>query len=291
MRAMAVACLSVADDDTSTPAATSPLRRLVEAWAASAGAVIDLVGTLDETDMRQPTDLPGWTVRDIVAHLAHLEAELAGDEPVLAGEQAVPADARDDPFRAYTERGVAARRSRATRELVDELSLALHRLRQTLAVADPAAPPASFPRPGRGWEPLLRDRVFDFWMHEQDIRRAVGRPGGWDSPGALVTLGTFRAALPYVVGKKVRPPAGTTVAWSVHSPSGADEVVVRMDDDGKARVVDLPAGTEPDVTLSMTVETFVLACGGRRRPEHLDAQVAGDRDLGARVLAEMSVTP
>jgi uncharacterized protein (TIGR03083 family) len=269
---------------------TSALHNLVDAWSASAQAVLDLVQTLNEDDLDRATDLPGWTVRDIVAHLAHLESELAGREPVLASDDEIPEDARADPFRAYTEKGVAARRGRAWSELLVELEGAVATLRETLAVDPPPDPPASFPRPGTTWEPLLRDRTFDYWMHEQDIRRAVGRPGGWDSPGAAVTVQVLQAALPFVVGKKVRPATGTTVGWVVRAPSRTDELVVRLDGDGRARPCDVPVA-EADASLSMSLEDFVLVAGGRASPQSLGVDLRGDVDLAGRVLAAMSVTP
>ena len=268
----------------------SALRPLIDAWSASASAVLDLVDTLNEDDIRQPTDLPGWTVRDIVAHLAHLESELAGDEPVLADASDIPEDAREDAFRSYTERGVAARRSRGTDELVAELRSAVDRLRTTLDSPEPPPPPAAFPRPGGSWEPLLRDRTFDYWMHEQDIRRALGREGGWESPGALMSVATLRAALPYVVGKKVRPPMGTTIAITIEGPDWVDTVALRVGDDGRAREVDAGADA-PDAGLTMTVEDFVLAGGGRRDPSTLEVEVTGDTDLARRVLHALAVTP
>lgn len=271
--------------DTPTPA-----RDLVDAWSASADAVLALVRTLSEDDLERETDLPGWTVRDIVAHLAHLECELAGDEPVLADETTVPADARDDAFRAYTERGVAARRDEPAAVLIDQLDDAVQRLRAQLTSDDPGQPPASFPRPGTTWSSLLRDRVIDYWVHEQDIRAAVGRSGGWDSPGAEITLASFTSALPYVLGKKVRPPAGTTVAWSVTGPDGTSHVVVAVGDDGRAHRVDA-SPEDVDVTLEMPVEDFMLACAGRRGPDRLAIEMRGDTDLGAAVVASMAVTP
>jgi uncharacterized protein (TIGR03083 family) len=275
----------MADSDASTPP-----RDLVEAWSSSAQAVLDLVRTLSKDELSLETDLPGWTVRDILAHLAHLECELAGDEPVLADEDQVPADARENAFRSYTERGVAARREEMPAVLIEQLDDAVHRLRATLDSDRPADPPASFPRPGATWAALLHDRVIDYWMHEQDIRQAVGRSGGWDSPGADVTIGSFWQALPFIVGKKVRPPAGTTVAWSVTDSSGTRSVTIEMGDDGRARPVDVPAD-EADVALKMPVEDFVLACGGRRDPAQLAIEVRGDDDLGSAVLAAMPVTP
>lgn len=275
----------MAASDTATPQ-----RELVEAWSASAQAVLDLVRTLEDDDFARPTDLPGWTVHDIVAHLAHLECELAGDEPVLADESSVPADARDDAFRAYTERGVAARRDELPAVLIEALDGAVVRLRETLDSDGPAGPPASFPRPGTTWNSLLRDRVIDYWMHEQDIRRAVGRSGGWDSPGSSLTITGFKAALPFIVGKKVRPPAGVTISWSVTGSNGTWQATVSVGEDGRAGRVDV-AADDADVALKMPVEDFVLACGGRRDPADLAIEVRGDTDLGSRVIAAMPVTP
>lgn len=272
----------------STQPPTSDLEPLVQTWSASAQAVLDLADELSEDDLTLPTDLPGWTVGDVLAHLAHLESELAGDEPVLADEDAIPDDAAGNPFRSYTERGVAARRGRSSEEILSELRAAVRGLRVTLGASDPAPPPEGFPRPGTTWQALLRDRIVDYWMHEQDIRRAVGRPGGWGSPGARHTIGTFAAALPFVVGKKVRPQPGTSVSWVATTDDAPLDVTVRMDDDGRARPV---SGVEPDVRLVMTIGDFVLLAGGRRTPDEVDVEVDGDEDLGAAALAAMSVTP
>ncbi len=282
---MAVACLVMTTSDSD-----GTLRPLVDAWSASAQAILDLAGTLDDAALAAATDLPGWAVGDVLAHLAALDSDLAGNEPVLADIDKIPPDARDNPFRAYTERGVVARRGRSREELVEELAQAVAGLRKVLAADEPALVPESFPRPGITWDALLRDRVIDYWMHEQDIRRALDRPGGWDSPGAFVTLATFRAALPFVVGKRVRPVPGSSVAVVVSGPSGTEETAVRMDDDGRARVTD-SLGGEPTARLSMSVDDFVLACGGRRPVEALSVDVEGDRELGDRVLRAMSVTP
>jgi uncharacterized protein (TIGR03083 family) len=275
----------MAASDTSTSQ-----RELVEAWSASAQAVLDLVRTLGDAEFARPTDLPGWTVHDILSHLAHLECELAGDEPVLADEESVPDDARGDAFREYTERGVAARRDELPAALIEALDGAVVRLRETLASDEPAGPPASFPRPGTTWNSLLHDRVLDYWMHEQDIRRALGRSGGWDSPGAALTINTFRSALPFIVGKKVRPPAGVTVAWSVTGSGGTWETAVAVGEDGRAGRVNV-AADDADVALTMPLEDFVLACGGRGDPADLAIEVRGDADLGSRVIAAMPVTP
>ena len=269
--------------------AGSPLATLVAAWSSSADDVLALAGTLDEAEMAAATDLPGWTVQDVIAHLAALEAELAGDPVPEVPDEQIPSDARADPFRAHTERGVAARRGRPADEVRSELSSAVERRRSVLAADPPTDPSAPAPGPGGAtwsWETLLRNRVIDLWMHEQDIRRAVGRPGGWDTMGAQVTVMSFAVAMPFVLGRRVRPEAGTVVRWRVGEGADGWDVAVRMDDDGRARVVgsDEPADTE----IMMSTEEFVCACGGRRE---VSPAITGDTDLARLVLASMAVTP
>jgi uncharacterized protein (TIGR03083 family) len=274
------------------------LAPLVAAWSQCCDEVVALGRSLSEQEAALPTDLPGWTVLDVLAHLAALESELSGIPPVHVDDGALPPQARDDPFRLHTERGVLARRGRVLSEVLDELETAVQRRRQALGSAPLPDPGTRSPGVGGApwtWETLLRNRVVDVWMHEQDIRRAVQRPGGWDTPAAHVTVGGFAASLGFVLGRKVRPPAGTVVRWRVGDLGGTDgaggfEVTMRVDDDGRAR----PAATAAeaaDASVLMTVEQFVLACGGRRSADEIAARVTGDVELGRRVVAAMAVTP
>ena len=49
---------------------------------------------------------------------------------------------------------------------------------------------------------LLTLRVMDSWSHEQDIRRAVGRPGHTEGSAVEEALAYFSRFLPYLVGKR-----------------------------------------------------------------------------------------
>jgi hypothetical protein len=124
-------------------------------------------------------------------------------------------------------------------------------------------------------------------MHEQDVRRAVGRPGGLDSAAARLTADYLLESLGLVLAKRVGAAEGTTLVAEV---DGSAPVAFVVGSDGRgSRLSDLPA--EPTVCLAMSRETFVLLAGGRRPPDRVDVQVAGDLDLGRRVLAAMAVTP
>jgi uncharacterized protein (TIGR03083 family) len=136
---------------------------------------------------------------------------------------------------------------------------------------------------------LLPFRIFDSWVHEQDMRRAVGREGDVDSRAARFTLGQIADAMPFVVGKKVAPPDGSTVVFSVGGGVPL-EIGIRVDGGRAARVDPVPA--DPTTHLSMSSVTFErLACGRAAADAAIragDVRFDGDLDLGRRVVAEMN---
>lgn len=275
-------------------AVTSDRERLsgyVATWRSAADDVVALLRSLDDADWSRPTDLPGWDVRGIACHLAHVESDLAGIKQKRVER---PQGAHlTSPSSVFTEMGLLARAESTPAEIVAELEESV-RLRHEALLADPptdgkADPPRTPGRIGWNWETLLDSRVVDMWMHEQDIRRAVARPGGFDSPGAAHTVAVLTRSFPYAVGKKVSPPPGTTVVLDVTGVSPV-HLAVEVDESGRARVL-TSEPTAPTVTLRMDVETFVVLSGGRSPVEAVPVELIGDETLGRRVAAAMAVTP
>lgn len=260
------------------------LQPYVDAWRHSIHATLDLTDDVEDHEWMLSTDLPGWDVHDVVAHLAHLEAVLAGQTP----DTEVDATA-SGVLSTYTEAGVQERRGMSPTDVVAELRAAVA-AREAALVDLPSDPKAPADRtPGAApwtWEVLLRNRAIDAWCHEQDLRRTLERPGSLDSPGAHVTTRTFAAAMPFVLGKKVAPPAGTSVTWEVTGPVDLT-VGATIGPDGRATP---ERSDSPDVTLRMSSEGFCILGAGRRRPEAVGVTINGDDELGARVLASMAVT-
>jgi uncharacterized protein (TIGR03083 family) len=91
----------------------------VDAFEQAVRSLLSVADGLDDDRWPRPTDLPGWSVQDVVAHLASVEGELLLGEPppplASFGEHV-----RGD-FGRHMERGVAARRDRPPGEVVDEL--------------------------------------------------------------------------------------------------------------------------------------------------------------------------
>jgi uncharacterized protein (TIGR03083 family) len=267
------------------------LRERVDIWRAACGDLAALARGVDKLAWDFPTDLPGWSVHDVMAHCSALECELAGDEALAADVDAEAPHIRN-PRGVYTEQGVLARRGYTKSQLIDEFEDAVRRRAELLA-AEPLDDPTGTPAitPGRiewDWGTLLRNRIVDIWVHDQDIRRAVGKPGDQDTPAAAFVQDVFGRAMPYVLAKRAGASRGTTMVVDITGPVPA-VYAVAVDDDRRGVPVDA-ADLEPTVRLTMSTETFAMLAAGRRTPTELPVTVDGDRALADRVVGDMVVT-
>ena len=270
---------------------TERLQGYIDVWRVMVAENVALLRELDPDDWAKPTDLPGWNVRYVAAHLAHMESELAGNPQQQVDVPEAPH--LKNPMSVFTESGPLARAGWSTDQIIDELeSAAAQRdiaLRAMMPL-DPTAPGAGFAA-GLGWDwsTLLSNRVLDQWMHQQDVRRAVGRPGGLAGPGGAHALAVFSRSIPFVVGKRVSPAPGTTVVVEVTAEHAAS-IAVGVGDDGRAARLDA-APADPTVRIGMDFETFIVLSGGRRSPDQVTTFVNGDAVLGDAILANLAVTP
>lgn len=173
----------------------------VEEWGAAYERVRELVTGLDEGQAETPVPAcPGWTVRQLLAHMVGLGADvLRGDEP-------------DDHNSTWTQRQVDERSDRSVDELLGEW--------------------ASVAEPLKQWMRENTTRPLgDIVIHEQDLRGALGVPGGQGTDG----LAALRDRIVGGFGEQVAdldPVALVGDEWTWCS-SGAPEdapVVVRAPD-------------------------------------------------------------
>ena len=266
------------------------LQQHIDTWRVMVAENVALLRSLEAEDWAKPTDLPGWSVRYIAAHLAHLESELAGNPQKHVDVPEAPHI--KSSMSVFTESGPLARADWTTDAIIDELEASAAKRDDALRAMmplDPTAPGDGFAA-GVGWDwgTLLSNRVIDQWMHQQDIRRAVDWPGGLAGPGGAHALAVFSRGIPYVVGKRVAPPAGTTVVLDITGEHPATLAAAVGDDGRAARLEAAPA--QPTVHIGMDFETFIVLSGGRRTPEQVTATVTGDTNLGNAVLANLAVT-
>ena len=144
---------------------------------------------------------PAWQVRDLLAHVVGVAADIVGGRIEGAGS---------DP---WTAAQVDARRERSVDELLEEWEASSSAVDEALA----------------GMEPVQAGQVvFDVTTHEHDLRGALRQPGARDSDGVAIgwtwatgILGQLRDG--YGSGAlELRTPEGTTVAGS-GTPTGAVE--------------------------------------------------------------------
>jgi uncharacterized protein (TIGR03083 family) len=227
--------LTISSGPASDPQAAADKDQIVSELAQEWAAITDLLGQLDAAAWSAPA-LPGWNVHDVVAHLVGTERMLAGAQlpPLPAGAQAAE-HVRNDIGRA-NEAWVSSLRELSNAELLSEFRDATAQRLGALAamsVADFCAP--SWTPAGEGtYGRWMQIRIFDCWMHEQDIRMAVGLPGNEDGPAAQRSLDEVVGALGYIIGKRGRAPDGSAILISLTGPI---ERELRVLTAGRAKVV------------------------------------------------------
>jgi uncharacterized protein (TIGR03083 family) len=258
---------------------------LEQVWAS-----IEMLGSeLREAEWKQVTELPGWTVQDNLVHLTAVEAMSLGRP--WTGHEAPEAPHVKNPIGQSNEHAVDSRRSWSGEQALAEFhAVTRERIDGLRALDDDGFGADSWTPAGPGTvRDLIPFRIFDSWVHEQDMRRAVDRPGDLVSQAAELTMGMIVDAMPYVVGKKVAPPDGSTVVFSITDPLARD-VAITLVGKRAARLDDAPS--DPTVRLTMSGVTFERLACGRVDPttalQAHDVQIAGDDELGRRVVAEMN---
>ena len=259
---------------------------------ASWDAIAALLADVDEEQWRTATALPGWDVHDVVAHMVGTESMLLG--------LATPEPDVDLETLAHVRNFVGAMNEPWVRSLRGESGIdLLARFRDVtarrraalnaMAIEDWNAPtqtPAGPDSYGR----FMRIRVFDCWMHEQDIRAALDRaPSAAQLSGAdaRVSLDEMAASMSFVVGKKGQAPDGSRVLLTLTGPLSRE---IRVAVDGRAALVEDFGGAEPTTVVTLDGLQFTRLAGGRDLVSYRPADVdyAGDGVVGARIVENLA---
>jgi uncharacterized protein (TIGR03083 family) len=263
---------------------TQTIDLLEETWRST----IDVCRQLSDDAWDQPTECPGWTVKDHVSHLIGTERMLQG----LSASEADPGsvDHVKNPIGEFNEREVALRRDRSGAEVLAELEELTALRIETLRNGDEpyfAQERVTPTGPGTMLD-FLSIRILDSWVHEQDIRRAVGRPGHLTGGPAEHTIDRLLRTIPLVVGKRAAAPEGSTSVLILTGP--AERTVSVVVEAGRAKVVDPGSAGPAAVTLSMDSETFVvLAVGRRTAADQADRiTIVGDAELGQAIAENLN---
>jgi uncharacterized protein (TIGR03083 family) len=248
-----------------------------------------LLSGLSEQQWQAATPLPGWCVHNVVAHIV-------GTESMLQGLNAPDADI-DLTTLDHVRNGVGAANEAWVRHLSSESEGALlqrfrsvttdRRKRLTATSVDewnaPMPTPVGLESLGR----FMRVRLFDCWMHEQDIRDAVGLPSSeaeLSGPAARLSLDEIAATMGFVVGKLGKAPEGSRVAIELTGPLAR---TIRVAVDGRAQVVNDFGGLDPTASIRLDGLRFARLAGGRT-DDTAGVELGGDAEVGARIVEHVN---
>jgi uncharacterized protein (TIGR03083 family) len=258
--------------------------QLLEVWSALA----DLGTGLSDEDWERATACPGWPVSAQYAHVIGTESMLLGraNPEVDPGR---PGHVRND-IGGFNEVWVAALAGESRTEVLGRLTEVAGARKAALEVMteDDFSQPSWTPVGQADYRRFMQIRVFDCWMHEQDVRGAVGRAGHQDGPVAEQSVDEIVRALGFLFGKRAAAPDGSALTLRLTGPV---ERTVHVAVTGRAQVVDQLQG-DPTTVVAMGSTLFTRLAGGRVAPAAATGQVelSGDVALGQRLVDNLGFT-
>jgi uncharacterized protein (TIGR03084 family) len=232
-----------------TDAVLHELRSDLRAEQEALDAVVD--GLADDALVR-PTDSPGWSVADQIAHLTHFDAaavvaitepnrfaELAGEANALFARGARVADeAILGPYRSMSHAALLDS-WRTARQSLAEAAGGLH-----------AGDRVPWYGPSMSARSFLTARLMETWAHGVNVARAVGAQyPATDRLRHITTLGVLTRGWSYL--NRGRKPPDAEVHLALTAPSGA---IWRFGDPGAAESV---TGAAEDFCLVVTQRSHV----------------------------------
>jgi uncharacterized protein (TIGR03083 family) len=248
------------------PVPDAPEITAAEAFSRAAAALYDALSELDDADWGRPA-LRGLDVQGLVGHLIGVEDDV---HRCLAGDP----DVADVPHVESTQAAAIRQADRLPARTRAEWRQAADRTLDLVRTADPGARVAvhGMRLPVRA---LLIVRAFELWIHENDIRRAVGWAASVPDASTLRMMADLAARLlPGAAARAgVREPADVHLVLT--GPGGGTWDVT---------VGDGPANRAA-VTIVTDTAGFCWLAANRILPAELDVFITGDAGLAADVLA------
>ena len=277
--------------------AERPITRLDKAEVLSGlfavwDSIDALLDGLPEAGWEAATPLPGWDVKAVVSHIIGTESFLAG---IAAPQPDIDVSALDhvhNDIGVMNECWVRHLSGESGAGVLERFRTVTNNRRTVLtglsdeqwnAVTTTPVGPESYGR-------FMRVRVFDCWMHEQDIREALLRPSSdddLDGPASQLALDEIAATMGYVVGKLAKAPDGSRILFELTGPLAR---TIGVNVDGRAQLVDDFDGQEPTATIRLDALQFTRLIGGRpmSRTRTQDIELGGDKDVAAQIVEHLN---
>jgi uncharacterized protein (TIGR03083 family) len=248
----------------------------------SIDSVTELATTLSDEQLAVQSLCPDWTVHGVLGHLFGLEQVLSGWFP----------DGPEDPPPFAQMGPLSDEISGLSSSVLIERITAIGNTRKdelNALDADAMAAPSLTPVGVSTYGKFMAIRVFDFWVHEQDIRVPLGLVTETDSDAAEQAMDEIEGSLGYIVGKKIGLEDQQSIKFTLTGPV---ERTMCVKVDGRAAQVD--SLTDPDVELTSDSLTFALLACGRIDPEEAISagkiSWSGDDAMGAHAARNLRYT-
>ncbi len=253
---------------------------------------LDFLGSsLSPREWHSGASLPGWSVFDIYAHIIGTESMLEGYQlPETQLDVASFAHVNNE-IGTFNETWIESLAHLGPTAMLERFRAVTNDRLESLAAmtekdfeADTMTPIGPAPY----WR-FMQIRVFDCWMHEQDIREGLGRPGHESGPCARASVDEVMRAIPFIVAKKVGAPNGSSLTVNLTGPVKEKIHVVV---DGRAKIVEELPGPATSV-ISMSSSMFMRLAGGRAEklsPRLGTIDFGGDLALAQQVVTNLAFT-
>ncbi len=251
-----------------------------------------LLEGLPETGWQAATPLPGWCVRAVVSHIIGTESFLEGIAPPQPDIDVKVLEHVRNDIGAMNECWVRHLSGESGNSVLERYRAVTGKRRKVLTSLPDEEWNALTPTPvgPDSYGRFMRVRVFDCWMHEQDIREALLRPSSDDElggPASQLSLDEIAATMGFVVGKLAKAPDGSRIQFELTGPLARS---IRVSVDGRAQVVDDFGGLEPTATIRLDALQFTRLAGGRPMcpARAQDVELGGDKDVAAQIVEHLN---
>ena len=263
---------------------TDTINTLEQTWRS----MTEFCNSLTEAEWKTMTQLPKWTVQDNLSHIIGTESSMHG----LPRPDHTASDKSHvkNPIGDMNEDDVDVRRGRSGAEVLAEWKTLMEMRLEKFRTADDAYFAQEMMNPtGPGTlADFLHVRVLDCWAHEQDMRRAVNKPGNQGGRAAEHTIDRLIRTIPIVVGKRAGTPEGGCVV--IRITGAVQRVVATTVVEGRAQLgVSGPADAICDI--SMDSDTFTQLAMGRASAEELatNISISGDAEHAHQVVSQFNM--
>jgi uncharacterized protein (TIGR03083 family) len=263
--------------------------------------LLDLLRSLSREDWARPTACPGWTVHHLVGHLVHdhLRKLSAARDGHLAGwwQPAAGGPAAGENLPAFLDRvngefaAVAVTLSPPVLvDLLDHFGPQFDALWAGADLAAPGGTDVSWIAPGEAapvWVDLARE-YSEQWVHQQQLRDALERPGGRAPALYRAALDTLVRSLPRALAGVAAAP-GDAVLVQTSGDLAAAWTVVRDAADWRLTAEPAPGPERARVTLPADALWRTATRGLDPEQAARVATLTGDRAAGRAALGLLSI--